>query len=314
MLALFPTPYPNEFFSSIVTRYHQRSGNASCRFTLSELFGSETASAISVFPSNLEHLCSQLHPDSMLTPDLFIWDHSLFSMYKPFLQQERSKLALQRMKAPSVGKGGHWKARGMLRYNLFTERSLKYCPQCFVVDKRQYGEAYWHRDHQHFGVLTCYKHRSLLVDTGIPLASRQNGRQFHLLDREYPPKSAERPCLEEHEDHLNFVADAVHCLLNNKVPDDSMDVLYGNYRRILILKRFAHRSSIMSHSRVSKAFLRFYGSEFLDLMSSLFPSPDKMNWLVELLKNPTMVTDPLRHILTIRFLGGEVQNMLLHRQ
>jgi hypothetical protein len=198
---------------------------------------------------------------------------------------------------------------GLLRFGLFADRSFKYCPVCYKVDNDLWGEAYWHRDHQHFGVFTCYKHGVLLVDTGLPLATSQNKREFYLLNREFRPSGKSRAYTPKEIHHFRYIAKAVHWLLNNPVPDDSREVLNENYAALAIQKGYAHASSIMSHSRVSESFAKYYGPEFLKTMSSELPDATNNNWLVRLLKRKAAVTDPLRHLLVFRFFGGSVQSM-----
>jgi hypothetical protein len=310
LLPYFPAPYPNELLYSTLARYNERRGNELYRDTVYDLFGSVTATAQTLFPCNLERLCAQLHQKSLITPEKLIRENTLFPLYKPFLHKERAEAAFQYMKDTHTGRFVDSRS-GLLRFSLFTERSFKYCPECFKIDKDLWGEAYWHRDHQHFGVFTCYKHKELLIDTGLPLATSQNKRQFHLLDKEYQPRSKPRTYSPKELNHFTYIAKAVHLLLNEPVPDDSRDVLNENYAALAIEKGYAHASSIMSHSKVSEAFTKYFGSEFLALMSSELPeNATYKNWLVRLLKKKAVVTDPLRHLLVFRFFGETVQNML----
>ncbi|MFD2114258.1 TniQ family protein [Paenibacillus yanchengensis] len=57
---------------------------------------------------------------------------------------------------------------------------LKFCPKCIVEDEEGYGEAYWHRSHQAFGVSVCYKHMCRLVDSDIEVDQRHKHEMFTL--------------------------------------------------------------------------------------------------------------------------------------
>ena len=312
MLLFFLTPHPEELFGGAIARYHRRQGPRPYGLTAKELMGSESAVVQNLFPGNIDYLCAQLHPQSLLTPIKLIADHTLYPMYRPFLNAERAKSGLKYMRnSESLDLPMDRRAPGPLRFSLLAGCTFKYCPECYLEDAREWGEAYWHRDHQHFGVLTCHKHDVMLIDTGLPLAPSQGKREFYLLDREYPAKSAARKFSPEEMSHLRYITESVHWLLNNTVPDNSMEILRYNYSRLVIEKGYAHASSIMSHSKVSGAFASYYGSGFLELMSCGLPDATDKNWLVRLLKKKDVVTDPLRHLLAIRFLGEDVKDILL---
>lgn len=50
---------------------------------------------------------------------------------------------------------------------------LKYCPMCADEDRRQYGEAYWHRVHQIRNMQICMKHSCRLVNSLVVAKSEQ---------------------------------------------------------------------------------------------------------------------------------------------
>lgn len=50
---------------------------------------------------------------------------------------------------------------------------LKYCPVCADEDRKQYGEAYWHRVHQIRNMRICVKHNCRLVNSSVVAKSEQ---------------------------------------------------------------------------------------------------------------------------------------------
>lgn len=312
MLPFFPHPYPNELLYSTIARYHFRSKNLTYRDTAQELLGSPTASAIALLTSNTVFLHSQLHPNTLLTPDKLISEHTLFPLYKPFLEKDRADLAMRYMKSSSVGDGKQ--LTGLLRYSLNAGRSFKYCPQCFATDKTTHGEAYWHRDHQHFGVLTCYKHNSLLVDTGLPLAPTPQQRMLHRLDQEYPPQAVLPNLTRKDIGHLLFISKSVHWLLHNPAPDNAMEILHRKYEQLLVEKGFATQSGLVSHRPISRAFNAHFGEAVLKALSSSLPATTDKNWLVRLFRRREKVTDPIRHILAIRFFREDFPGIFLQAE
>lgn len=54
------------------------------------------------------------------------------------------------------------------------DKYLKYCPLCAADDRKQYGEAYWHRKHQIRNMNVCNKHKCRLVKSTVPAKSEQS--------------------------------------------------------------------------------------------------------------------------------------------
>ena len=50
---------------------------------------------------------------------------------------------------------------------------LKYCPMCADEDRRQFGEAYWHRVHQIRNMQICTKHNCRLINSAVVAKSDQ---------------------------------------------------------------------------------------------------------------------------------------------
>lgn len=50
---------------------------------------------------------------------------------------------------------------------------MKYCPICTDEDRRQYGEAYWHREHQIRNMQICTRHNCRLVNSSVVAKSEQ---------------------------------------------------------------------------------------------------------------------------------------------
>ncbi len=78
MLTYFPTPYPNEWWYSVLCRYYVRSGHAKQQTTVQELFHQPRAALGSVFPNGtLRQVCSQL-PSEIFPIREMILQHTLF--------------------------------------------------------------------------------------------------------------------------------------------------------------------------------------------------------------------------------------------
>lgn len=181
MLTFFPTPYEDELWYGIITRYHIRSGNTYWKYTIQELFPE-----IKGYPrlgdtmpnTSMQIIAAQL-PENVLSLRDCALRHSLFPFRMRFQPLEKKREYLQEF----------LDGENMQPKFLFTtkrngaEMPLRSCPQCAVEDVKQYGEPYWHTEHQIASLPLCPKHLCRLV----PLP-RQNtmsiGQQLIL-----PPKN-----------------------------------------------------------------------------------------------------------------------------
>ena len=90
-------------------------------------------------------------------------EHSLFGYYARFLPQERRLRAFNHAmnNEPFIHKFLPIPTAKKDYY-------LRYCPVCIEADREQYGESYFHIQHQIPSVHVCALHNCKLVDTAIP--------------------------------------------------------------------------------------------------------------------------------------------------
>lgn len=165
MLTYFPTPYPNEWWYSVLCRYHARSGHAKQQTTVMELFGRERVLLASVFPnSSICQVCSQL-PSEQFSIRSIILKHTLFSFYMRCQNHSAKEITLDRL------------CRGetaiITSIRKFAEKDTwrpRYCPCCAAEEQQRVGEAYWHVDHQIPLMGHCPTHGCRLVSVdGLPM-------------------------------------------------------------------------------------------------------------------------------------------------
>ena len=82
MLTCFPTPYPGEWWYSVLCRYHTRSGNTKQQTTIRELFhGSISAAIGAVYPNNtICRIAAQL-PSWIFDTESIILQNTLFPYF-----------------------------------------------------------------------------------------------------------------------------------------------------------------------------------------------------------------------------------------
>lgn len=83
MLNYFPNPYPDEWFYSILCRYHIRSGNQHFQSTIKEL-GIGTNNVGSIYPNNAVAKLVKNLPNGLFEVEDLILNHTLFSYYTRF--------------------------------------------------------------------------------------------------------------------------------------------------------------------------------------------------------------------------------------
>lgn len=143
MLTFFPNPYPDEWWYSILCRYHVRSGNAKQQTTVMELFHQPRVALGAVFPNgSLRQVCSQL-PSKLFPVRKMILQHTLF----PFYMRCQSLAAKDEMLA-KLCRGEMATITSIRKFAEKDSWRPRYCPCCAAKEQEQLGEPYWHVDHQ----------------------------------------------------------------------------------------------------------------------------------------------------------------------
>lgn len=161
MLTFFPTPYPGEWWYSVLCRYHVRSGHTNHQTTIKELFGGRPRAAMgTLFPnSTIYQVISQL-PGPWDCRNVIL-NHTLFPYFvRMYSLEQKQKMLTMLCSGESVTLTNIWKTT--------TKRAwkLRYCPICAREDTRKYGEPFWHREHQIPLATVCTKHHCQLKCTG----------------------------------------------------------------------------------------------------------------------------------------------------
>lgn len=165
MLTYFPTPYPGEWWYSVLCRYHVRSGHSKHATTISELYGGRPMVHGRLIPGgDCAAILSNL-PPGMLSIDDVLANHTLLPYYTRFFEANKKQQVWEALRA---GRGsGITSVRTQMPDG--TE-GLKYCPICYLLDTEKYGEPFWHRVHQIPLLGYCPMHKIPLVTVPIKFA------------------------------------------------------------------------------------------------------------------------------------------------
>lgn len=201
MIAQFPLPYPDELLYSRVCRYHIRSGNACVSHTSLELYGQRHTHPhfeyFNVFTDEaLRWVCRQKSLSDVIMTE------TMYPVHCRFYSRKCREMRLLFLAT------GRPLASQQKRY------ALRYCPQCAVEDREQYGETYWRRAHQIPHIDVCPTHGCRLVECNEVLDAWKSPKYF---DAETLARKESSPMGSKTEIRLARYAAAV---MNAPLPKD----------------------------------------------------------------------------------------------
>lgn len=273
MLTFFVSPYPDESFYGILSRYHLRSGNRNNEDTLEELFNNSRPLIKILYPNNLHELCNNLLIKNIYNPDYFIKHHTIFPYIKPFLETDKINLLINSFidgRQPPIRES-----------ELLVNKSIKVCKQCFRNDINIFGEPYFHRTHQIPGNYVCHLHNVILdeyiLDDSVPKNKYlcvnevvNNLRPFEL------PVSLHKELLIYSED--------IQALIKTNTENYNSDVLRNSYiKRLKELGYTSINDGYFYQRQICLDFNKFYTREFLDFMNSTIDFTIRCNWVKRIL-------------------------------
>ena len=175
MIAFFPEVYPDELVYSWLARYGVRSGYTHYRAIADDLFTSHTAKPNLEFVMELSQDAYEVITNAMPFETVII-QHTMFPYYARFLPIERRQKAF----------GQLMNMRKSFNNTLYIRRNktqhrprLRYCPLCAESDRKQYGEAYWHRLHHLDHIDICPVHGCHLLNSTVSTTSKESPSLTH---------------------------------------------------------------------------------------------------------------------------------------
>lgn len=230
MIAYLPEIYPDELVYSWFCRYYVHSGYFSHKMALQELYCNRSDNPSKEFIGNLNPEAraeiTKMYPLDMLT-----LKHTMFPQYARFIPLEQRKSAKYHI--------GH---NSCDIHHLFSvlprtdeEQYLRYCPLCAEEDRKQYGEAYWHRKHQIRNMAICTRHSCRLEVTDVAAKSEQS-YTFFPAETSIPDRTAAFICDPERKRFAAYLEDVFDAPLDfeNDIPVSS--ILYNGMSRTKYLK------------------------------------------------------------------------------
>ena len=168
MILYFPKAYPDELLYSQLARYYIKSGYTAYRFAAEALYKNKTIKPNIEFINAFTEEALQAITNGTTFEEVIL-THTMFPYYARFLNCERRNQAL---KAVSEMRNDYYNLLCFPKNKNAVIRYLRYCPVCAKADRQQYGEAYWHRQHQMINVDICPLHYCRLINSEIPINSQ----------------------------------------------------------------------------------------------------------------------------------------------
>jgi len=191
MLTWFPTPYPEEWWYGVLCRYYVRTGIKEHTQVKKMLFeGQYGAHMGTIFPNATLHQVVKQLPSELFDIRQILLEHTTFKYFTRLYQRQEQQNMLDWLCNGEVFQLSHlWRA------NRREAWAPRYCPACVTEDTEQYGEAYWHVDHQIPTMRVCPRHQCRLKQLNIsppyptlyqrffPLAAVEKDMS---IDKDYP--------------------------------------------------------------------------------------------------------------------------------
>lgn len=295
-LPFFPMPYKDELLYSAISRYHLWSRNPFPTNTNMDLFDSKTMKAKIGFPNGLETLIEKLPTKSDNFITNIIQYNTLYPLYHPFLDEKDSDNIINELMKKN---GKATSLAGVIQSKIPIPRYLRYCEKCLLDDERKFGEPYWHRTHQVFGVNICHVHKEWLIESTIEAFDLKKANVYSPLNKNVGRlQSLDQGEFEKHLKLSMMVCD----LLNTRLSFSVNQKLKEKYLFFLKQKDLATFKGVIKERQLIEQFVEFYGVGYLKAVHSDVNVNTRNNW-VNLITRPKSKVHPIRHLLLINFLG-----------
>jgi len=317
-LLFFPSPYPDELLFSVVSRYDFRSANSNSKFTNLDIFGTTKVCTNIDFSSNLSVLHGKLNENSLLTAEYLATNSTMFPLFVPFMPKEQSDRILALMQGPvrdgssmfklpmRTGRGSN--AGGISsyfqRHRYPYKRYLRYCPQCIIADVNLFGESYWHRSHQIYGIDVCHRHVEWLIETNISANQTIINNSYFIPD-DLKLSKGRNACNNQ---VLSSIAKSAYWLLNHNKTNLHVQLVRLLYQNHLQTIGYDNSCGGIEYKRLNNDIVKYFNEKNINTGPIKKTKYDKNIWLENVLVGK-FNAHPIDHLYFIDFLGLSVEEL-----
>jgi len=290
----FPVPYTDELVHSLIARARVKLCEVSPKQLLDKVFGSRTVISSVQFPAQASLLARS---DAFLSSNEFIYRHTLFPLYGPFIPEARRQLCLEAMKNKSYGQP--YLATGFAASRIPWLESLRYCPICMQEQVESGQEPFWQRIHQVVGVDTCSSHRVRLVSA--PYVDTTNHRHEYFPANNFLCDEKACPCRNESSE---LVSSIVAALLNMAEVTSPSYEQWSCFYHDLIQQKKLNKGQYVNYGAVLEAVHDSWEMDWLTKFN-LNGLSNQSSWLHCITRKHRKSFSYLEHIVLLRSLLGD---------
>ena len=283
---------PDETAYSYLVRWSWGSGYPDPRSALKNLLGTDNYQFGSSFPSYIP----ALHSLTGIAKDTLIEQHTILPFFRMFCTGEVYQKAHDKLFEGNA-KNLHTRL-SLVAGRLTQSNNAAYCSYCVIEDKKHFGTAYWHREHQLPGQILCVQHNKRLETTNI-------ARRDFVLPRDTTPALYESITSPE-----MVLSTLLHEILTtNKSIATSR--LKDAYRSELSKKGFTTESGRLRIKRLHDELKRYWSPiVHLSLYKRIFECDVRNLFPASLFYSSQSVVHPIKHALLIGMLFGSISRLL----
>lgn len=307
MLPYFPTLYKDELLYSWFARYHVHSANISPKQTMNELFGNKSSIAIPDLPIRLDEVYKRISHFKGPDVDEWIKNHTFYNYYTTFSTAENKSRLLLAMKS-NDSQFLHL-FLGIMASSIKENMYFLYCPKCFQKDLLMKGEPYWRLSHQLPGVLICLDHNEFLLKSSVKF--RGDNKHEYVAANHFNCSFTEIDGLAsegiKYKEHAIALAQQIQWTMKNDT-NFILESIQRPYKYLLHKNGFASVNGSINQRLLANQFISYYGSDFLEKVQSDIKIDSQSCWLKTITRKHRKVFHPIRHLLLIHFLGGNIDS------
>lgn len=307
MINYLPTPYENESFYSLLSRFHVRIGSSSTSTTVDFIYEKKVNIVNVEFPIQLQQFLKNIPSQYPYSFRDWLLNHSSLLYYSPFLPNKKFDVISKAMEEGTLATGKLSHYIGLDANSVKNQKYLRFCNQCLKESIKKQGEGYWNIMHQLPGVRLCHIHATNLCISNVPLNKRYQKDFFVPLTNNVAVRGNEWIPKIEKDFYLYLVRETFF-LLNQPFQLIDNAKLHNWYKQKFLAKNW-----------MSLKYYRFNRQKFVDEMYRVLPATfvkeytmdlNDVDWMTNLLANNYRgFVHPLRYLALNYMLGCSMKEL-----
>lgn len=300
MISFFPTPYKNETFHSLLSRFHVRIGSLKDSTTIDFLYNNRVNPGNVEFPIQLQQIQANLRFEHPYTLKDWLLNHSSLLYYTPFLTPKKFEEISNSIENETLitGKLPHY--IGLASSSIGNLKYLRFCDRCLKESIEKHGEGYWNIMHQLPSVRMCHIHYNNLVVSDIPVKTKIRKQIFIPLTENVNVLACEW-IPDDEKDFYIYLANETVYLFNQSFQAISHKKVHDWYEQKFMERSWMNLNATFNRQKFVKELYNTLPKTFIK-QNKL--DPNEVDWIANLLsKNYRVFVHPVR-ILGLNYMLG----------